>query len=470
MNVDEQERERKQADLDVEIVDLPNDHEPEKRPLRPLPGFRSSVTPLLHRRQRRVRFTFIASILAIIVLVLLASTVPVRNLAMRLVASHLPTPTAPLAPGVDLFYISGEPSWGQAYLDGHVLKHLPRIGVDAPLRFARGQHTLEWRAAPFQVQRCLVSVPPDYGVDTCHYNDSVGLSSGISAWSLSFQTSLQLLPDNQQRTLVQVVQAALDMQRSTETVQAGELYDTASQRGMFITASQQLRATLHFQLDTTPLSPNSGPCMINGQNNGPECAIWNQNCREFCTDPSATDASQFSKEWDVLGIVLPVWDYTTLQGKVIAQNQPDGFGGAEGYEFPIPLHIAWNGTSWQVTVPLDSANILPFGNPFCASAESEVQIDPSLSAAELQNLPVMWKYASGAVGAAGCVAVAVPNPNPPQADRKGRPYMLAYCLQRFGVLLAANNVAHRLWPTLPVADAYEQQLARQLVVSNGLIP
>ncbi len=37
------------------------------------------------------------------------------------------------------------------------------------------------------------------------------------------------------------------------------------------------------------------------------------------------------------------------------------------------------------------------------------------------------------------------------------------------VLLAANDVAHRLWPTMPVADAYEQHLALQLVLSNGLV-
>jgi hypothetical protein len=39
---------------------------------------------------------------------------------------------------------------------------------------------------------------------------------------------------------------------------------------------------------------------------------------------------------------------------------------------------------------------------------------------------------------------------------------LAYCLHRFGVNLAANEVAQRYWPYLPVADAGEQRLAQQL--------
>ncbi len=41
--------------------------------------------------------------------------------------------------------------------------------------------------------------------------------------------------------------------------------------------------------------------------------------------------------------------------------------------------------------------------------------------------------------------------------------LVAYCLHRFGVLLAANDVAHHQWPYLPVANAREKQLAQRLV-------
>jgi hypothetical protein len=34
-------------------------------------------------------------------------------------------------------------------------------------------------------------------------------------------------------------------------------------------------------------------------------------------------------------------------------------------------------------------------------------------------------------------------------------------MQRFGVLLAVNATAHHLFPFLPVANAYEKQLAQQ---------
>jgi len=37
-----------------------------------------------------------------------------------------------------------------------------------------------------------------------------------------------------------------------------------------------------------------------------------------------------------------------------------------------------------------------------------------------------------------------------------------YCLYRFGVLLALDNVTRSFWPNLPLADAYEQNVARHI--------
>jgi hypothetical protein len=45
--------------------------------------------------------------------------------------------------------------------------------------------------------------------------------------------------------------------------------------------------------------------------------------------------------------------------------------------------------------------------------------------------------------------------------------MVAYVIQRFGVLLAVNAMAHRLWPFLPVADASTQHIAQQLITKGG---
>lgn len=42
----------------------------------------------------------------------------------------------------------------------------------------------------------------------------------------------------------------------------------------------------------------------------------------------------------------------------------------------------------------------------------------------------------------------------------------AYYLYRFGVLLAANDLAHRYFPSLPIADTYEQTSAQQITTHN----
>ena len=59
----------------------------------------------------------------------------------------------------------------------------------------------------------------------------------------------------------------------------------------------------------------------------------------------------------------------------------------------------------------------------------------------------------GPTPASGCL-LKIPLP----LDQSGavtpstEPPTVAYVIQRFGVLLAVNDTAHRLWPFLPVAD------------------
>lgn len=74
------------------------------------------------------------------------------------------------------------------------------------------------------------------------------------------------------------------------------------------------------------------------------------------------------------------------------------------------------------------------------------------------TIPLSWVYASRLPATDGCLAAAHVQEAPASALPQD-----ALLLHRFGVLLAANDVAHRLWPTLPVADSNEQQLAQNLL-------
>jgi hypothetical protein len=91
MNVDEQ----KKKDLDVEIVDLPDGDDERKRgPERSFMPFPSSIKLASVARQRRFQLILTASIVAIVVVIILGSSLPVRTLAVRLLAARVPTPTA----------------------------------------------------------------------------------------------------------------------------------------------------------------------------------------------------------------------------------------------------------------------------------------------------------------------------------------------------------------------------------------
>src|SRR5205807_8325174 len=70
------------------------------------------------------------------------------------------------------------------------------------------------------------------------------------------------------------------------------------------------------------------------------------------------------------------------------------------------------------------------------------------------------RLASGSNPAAGCLAV-VPTTSTTSTSAD------AYYLERFGVLLAANDVAHKLQPRLALADEYGRNLAQQLAIMPG---
>jgi hypothetical protein len=134
---------------EVEISDL---DEPED-------GTSSLPLSLLERRlrfmsrQRRLCLILFDGLLVLVVVFLLVTTTPVRELASDVFIHPTPSPTAALFPGVDLFYVRADPPWGRLLIDGH-LTTLPAIGADPPLRLARGQHRLAWQAAPFLTQHC----------------------------------------------------------------------------------------------------------------------------------------------------------------------------------------------------------------------------------------------------------------------------------------------------------------------------
>ncbi|HLG63606.1 MAG TPA: hypothetical protein VKY19_16820 [Ktedonosporobacter sp.] len=458
MKDSETEQPRDELEIEITSLDKPDattGPEPLQRllRLRSLPRYRWGLT-------------LITTLIVCISLVALVVTTPARNLIVG--AFVHPTPT--LVPGVDLFYVQGVPPWARLAVDG-MPAHLPSISQDPPLRLAPGRHTLTWHAAPFLKQACTISVPPNYGLDTCSFLQSglIHLNTGVSVWVINFSISLDSLPSTQQPAFMQAIQAAIDAAQLTDTVRPGERYVISSHDPAckpapgeplcYATAKQPLKATLSWQMDTDAAS--NEPC-INVSSLG--CTFFTQNCHRVCIRSTGTGNSLNAQALDVVVPVRTTWTFATLDGKVLESQVPDNTlsifaTGDPVTEASLWLRVVWDGSAWHASMLTN-----PPLNPACAAAQQEVQpLDPPPVATGTATSP-QWRFVSGATPAAGCLAIGTP-----RIDALSTPTasFTIYCLHRFGVLLTANDAAQRAWPYLPHADAYEQGLARQLAATFG---
>ncbi len=105
-------------------------------------------------------------------------------------------------------------------------------------------------------------------------------------------------------------------------------------------------------------------------------------------------------------------------------------------------------------------------NPACLAAQHVVSSNTSIfyQAAGAIN-QVNWQFIAATNPAQGCLAEAILQPLNQETPTPTAAHTLtAYCLFRFGVPLAANDLAHRYFPTLPVASDYERSLAQQMAL------
>lgn len=419
--------------------------------------------------RRPVRPAVIVGIIALVVLVVAGGIFAATRFAGG-GAETLPTPT--LVPGSNLFYVQTSPTWGNFFVDGQKLAHMPtNPAVDLPLQLSAGIHQVTWQADPF-TQRCVIIVPPVVSQTQCLANDPVpvmkGPNKGLTAYLITFSASFNNLTPAQQQPLFQAAQKALDALQSSDTVQPGEKYADMNALGFIATATTSLRATLSFQLDTGL----SAPCVgVFFQNFGATCSINGQNCHLFC-DANQTQSGQPTSatpgRWNVFAIVRSTWTYTTLNGQVVAQNQPDEADNF-GNEYLINLYLLYANGQWQVSTksPDNPTNFLA-DMPSCEAGNYLVTQTGYTTYSNI-NLPgnpnatINWSAGNGSNLAAGCLLAATalpPQTNP--ATPVPTPPPFAHCLYRFGVLLALDSEAHTLWPNLPVADAYEQNIAQHI--------
>jgi hypothetical protein len=455
----ETERETSSTELELEITDLG-----------PGRGRRCSRPPRLTTRQRAAGAVLTTLLFLLVASAFLGSSAEVRTLLARI----LPHSQSVASPGDDnlALYIQGNPDWGHFLIDGRSPSHLPVPVRDRPLVLTAGQHTITWQVAPFRARVCRLSV-----VNATTVSGPCLASSGISAhfvpnvkaMVLSFFASLNDLPGEQRGSLQQHIQQALTGYETSELLRPGERYAVSEQQIAvnsslchlvthlaicYAMARQPLRASLHVQLDSST-SPDD-PCVVTDQ-----CSFDRQDCRALCADPTVVYGNRPVGGWSVAAAVSLFWSYTTLSGQFIARDQPiSAVRGTQGYQM-VSLHLTRAGRDWHVS-PFAHHIGSGYDDPLCSQAAQDTGALTSISSGNqamfVQDLLQVSDHATE-----GCLVALASSPgtvlDPATPAPAPDTHFVAYCLVRFGVVLAVNLVAHQQWPFLPVVDAFESSLA-----------
>ena len=313
---------------------------------------------------------------------------------------------------------------------------------------------------------CTVSVPPNFRIDTCAYNQMLSNNQG-GGWLFKFPVSLTKLSNTQQEALISAVQAELQTYTSTEIVQPGEVYATDALGLQQAIAHKPLKVMVHYSLDTNAaLSISCGPYFFTDSPHS--CSNQGRNCHAFCNASEYFVPQQTKMQvWDVFVTVRVAFEYTTLDGKLIVQTV-ERVDSAMQYEHLLPLQISLNGTQWHV---VSSASLLLSDIPaqipsfVCDTAQRKAANSSFLGGTFESSFSGMtWKSIS-LPDTVSCLNVVTM----PQSltSVEAQPYAL--CLYRFGIFLAANQLAHTYWPHMQVATVEEQHIAQQVYSTSPSI-
>ncbi len=399
---------------------------------------------------------FLAVIIVLLVVVLVGIVTPLRNVIFSPFSPSTPTPLPTFPPEAVTFLF--DPHMGSVTVNGHTYQH----GVTVQL--SNGKYQIVWRGEPFQPITCTVSVPYSPTLDTCGNYENQGDTA--DSRDVTFFPDLSYLSKNEQASLLSQIQASLDTLQASVTVYPGEQYASLSsttQLASPVQATYPLRATLSFHLDADPHSTRQ--C---GQSDS-ECGLNGQNCHVFCTSlANYVPATPTAFHWNVIALMYTRWDYTMTDGKSVAQGQPDSISSITGTEHSIHLSLTWirSTNTWQVSPTITSGFTPPGGDPLsskgidlaCSNAQDLVASSYGVTQQSPATTLTWQQFAIGSNRAAGCLAIA-------QSDLNSHASS-AYFLYRFGVLLAANSLAHTYFPHLPMADAYEQGIAQSIAAYN----
>src|SRR5260221_5443435 len=167
-------------EFDIDVVPLKHEAPGERGSLSSPTQLRSPLATRLGPRERLLRASGILGVLLLALVVLVAVTPGARSAVVGAVLGPTPTATTALLDGNDRFAVEDPVPWGTLLIDGRPgpkvtpVQHATQTSPPQLITFglARGRHQLEYRADPFPVLHCALSVPAAPR-DTCPIDPQV---------------------------------------------------------------------------------------------------------------------------------------------------------------------------------------------------------------------------------------------------------------------------------------------------------
>jgi hypothetical protein len=276
--------------------------------------------------------------------------------------------------------------------------------------------------------------------------------------------SISTVQLDQRDLLLAAIASAVNALGSTTMIQPGEPYladGTVSTATAPITAQLGYKVTIDLNnIDLNDRGHGSCDPALN-----PPSALCTPNpeiCTGLCTVPwsvrPASGALRGGSDWYVLAVFYPNWTYF---GPTLAANQALSQDSGVNQQLTL-LRISFDAAAqaWDVTSYFDTAGMpLRIGNEIVGTNPTCVALRAVLAgqAPATSRSATTMRYIPAPNPADGCVAdVNGPGGSP-----------TAVFMYRFGIVLAANDQAHTLGPTLPLAGDYARQLAQQISVLPG---
>lgn len=471
-------------EFDFEVVPLKRpEAEKEEGPgpaSSPAPSRASSRAPFMPRLSSRTRLLRAGGILAVLLLavsVVVAVTPGTRSAVVGFVLG--PTSTAtftppPLLRGYDHIAVEDQVPWGTLLIDG---KPAPALNPGGPesqtgvlalptFGLSRGMHQLEYRAAPFPVMRCILSVPVAPH-DTCPLDPQAIdflVSTGPGTRLVDLQRTVDRLPAAQLAALNAATQHALDAEaaKARGTLAPGDHYLSANEQ--VVAAGAPLTATPTYVLGPATSDPSGAAGTASGTGTGAPCVT-------LCA-AGGPMAQSSATDW-VLGAQMDVtWRYQTADGHVVLANGPPGPAGAR-QDVLIQVGARWLGRTdtgtgsatgeatgasgqWQARLLPTTAGVRdPVVCTVGAHYLDVLRAIPGQSTIDFSDESYVWPdQLWSSPSAPGCVFAGSRTDN--QGNLTGN---VALVLYRFGALLAVNPEAQQVFPHLPLASQHERALA-----------